>query len=106
MFALIQIFSHLEPLDILRLSRTSRDLRDLLTRRSSEHVWRTARLNVEGLPPLPPDLNEMQYANLAFDNFCHVCKNVHSICKYSSAYRPAVTILAIKFSGTVVSDPV
>ncbi|KAK7449715.1 hypothetical protein VKT23_013188 [Stygiomarasmius scandens] len=70
---IFEIFSYLEPLDILRLSRTSLDLRNLLTTRSSEHVWRTARFNFEGLPPLPPDLNEMQFAHLAFDNYCHVC---------------------------------
>ncbi|THU85005.1 hypothetical protein K435DRAFT_623945, partial [Dendrothele bispora CBS 962.96] len=63
----------LRPLDILRLSRTSRDLHDLLTSRSSEHVWRNARLNVEGLPPLPTDLNEIQYAKLMFDTICQVC---------------------------------
>ncbi|KAK7449714.1 hypothetical protein VKT23_013187 [Stygiomarasmius scandens] len=70
---IFEIFLYLEPLDILRLSRTSLDLRNLLTSRSSEHVWRAARLNVQGLPPPPTDLNEMQYANLAFDNHCHVC---------------------------------
>ncbi|THU76215.1 hypothetical protein K435DRAFT_974509 [Dendrothele bispora CBS 962.96] len=70
---IFEIFEHLEPLDILRLSRTSRDLRNLLTARSSEHVWRNARLNVEELPPLPTDLNEMQYAKLMFDTTCQIC---------------------------------
>ncbi|THU81852.1 hypothetical protein K435DRAFT_872896 [Dendrothele bispora CBS 962.96] len=70
---IFEIFSYLEPLDILRLSRTSRDLRNLLTTRSSECVWRSARLNIEGLPPLPPDLNEIRYANLMFDTTCQVC---------------------------------
>ncbi|THU86281.1 hypothetical protein K435DRAFT_970358 [Dendrothele bispora CBS 962.96] len=72
---IFEIFAHLRPLDILRLSRTSRDLHNLLTSRSSEHVWRNARLNVEGLPPLPTDLNEIQYAKLMFDTICQVCGN-------------------------------
>ncbi|KAF5373096.1 hypothetical protein D9758_001493 [Tetrapyrgos nigripes] len=77
---IFEIFSHLEPLDILHLSRTSLDLRNLLTTRSSEHIWKNARLNVEDLLPLPPDLNEIQYAHLFFDTSCGVyeryCDNV------------------------------
>ncbi|THU81981.1 hypothetical protein K435DRAFT_766953, partial [Dendrothele bispora CBS 962.96] len=77
---IFEIFGHLEPLDILRLSRTSRDLRNLLTSRSSEHVWRNARLNVEELPSLPTDLNEIQYAKLVFDAICQVCgTHCHSV---------------------------
>ncbi|KAK7449719.1 hypothetical protein VKT23_013194 [Stygiomarasmius scandens] len=95
---IFEIFLYLEPLDILRLSRTSRDLRDLLTSRSSEYIWRTARLNVEGLPPLPPDLNEMQYANLAFDNFCHACghhpcDNILWDCRLRSCLKCVSTLL-------------
>ncbi|THU81980.1 hypothetical protein K435DRAFT_464953 [Dendrothele bispora CBS 962.96] len=70
---IFEIFAHLTLLDIIRLSRTSRDLHNLLTSRSSEHVWRNARLNVEELPPLPINLNEMQYAKLMFDTVCQVC---------------------------------
>jgi len=92
----VQIFSYLEPLDILRLSRTSLDLRNLLTSRSSEHVWRAARLNVHGLPPPPTDLNEMQYANLAFDNHCHVRTfSPPYIITSMKPLRFVVTILAI-----------
>ncbi|THU77556.1 hypothetical protein K435DRAFT_973913 [Dendrothele bispora CBS 962.96] len=77
---IFEIFAHLKPLDILRLSRTSRDLHNLLTSRSSEHVWRNARLNVEGLPPLPTDLNEIQYAKLMFDTICQGCAtHCHSV---------------------------
>ncbi|KAF5355482.1 hypothetical protein D9758_006338 [Tetrapyrgos nigripes] len=39
---------------------------------SSLHVWRHARRNVMGLPSCPPDLNEFQYAILAFDRACHI----------------------------------
>ncbi|KAK7449739.1 hypothetical protein VKT23_013214 [Stygiomarasmius scandens] len=56
----IEVFRYLEPLDILRLARTSRALRCILMSRSSEDIWRAARANVEGLPPLPLDLNEPQ----------------------------------------------
>lgn len=66
-----QIFGHLAPLDILRLARTTKELRDVLMRRSVRSVW---KLSFEGIdfPPCPDDLTEPQYAHLAFDNHCHV----------------------------------
>ncbi|KAK0481359.1 hypothetical protein IW261DRAFT_1606680 [Armillaria novae-zelandiae] len=70
---LFEIFSNLEPLDLLRLSRTTKDLRALLLRRSSSFVWKRTRENVEGLPPLPEDLSEPKFAHLAFDKHCSNC---------------------------------
>ncbi|THU94523.1 hypothetical protein K435DRAFT_839841 [Dendrothele bispora CBS 962.96] len=68
-----EIFGHLNPIDILSLSRTSPELYSTLNNPSSLLVWRNARLNVEGLPSPPPDLNEIQYITLAFDRYCHAC---------------------------------
>ncbi|KAF8828951.1 hypothetical protein HHX47_DHR3001101 [Lentinula edodes] len=69
-----EIFCHLNPPDILSLARTSKKLREILMSKSSENIWRAARENVEGgLPPLPSDLNEPQFAHLIFDLYCHVC---------------------------------
>ncbi|KAJ3893127.1 hypothetical protein GG344DRAFT_18943, partial [Lentinula edodes] len=68
----LEIYSYLEPLDLLRLSRTSKDLRVFLMSRSNAIVWRTARMNVPDLPPLPSDLSEPEYANLVFASYCHV----------------------------------
>ncbi|KAK0494977.1 hypothetical protein EDD18DRAFT_289815 [Armillaria luteobubalina] len=70
---IFEIFSKLDPLDLLRLSRTTKDLRALLLRRSSTSVWKRARQNIEGLPPLPEDLSEPKYAHLAFDKYCDIC---------------------------------
>ncbi|KAF5372844.1 hypothetical protein D9758_001536 [Tetrapyrgos nigripes] len=70
---ILEVFKYLDPLDILHLSRTSKDLRGILMSRSSADIWEAARANVEDLPPLPSDLNEPQYASLAFDSFCHNC---------------------------------
>ncbi|KAJ3898634.1 hypothetical protein F5879DRAFT_1066131 [Lentinula edodes] len=75
-----KIFRYLESRDLLHLTRTSKDLRSTLMNKSSESVWRIARANVTGgLPPLPSDLNEPQYAHLMFDSYCHVC-NKHWHC--------------------------
>lgn len=70
--ASIQIFSFLLPMDLLNLSRTNKDFRNLLLRRSSAAAWKAARLHVDGLPDCPPDIAEPQYANLVFYSHCHV----------------------------------
>ncbi|KAF9010865.1 hypothetical protein BDZ89DRAFT_905262, partial [Hymenopellis radicata] len=69
---LFVIFSHLEPLDLLRMSRTTKALRSLLMDKSSRTVWKSAFLAMGGLPPIIEGLSEPQYANLLFDSHCHV----------------------------------
>ncbi|KAE9394993.1 hypothetical protein BT96DRAFT_862210 [Gymnopus androsaceus JB14] len=69
----IEIFCYLDPGDLIRLARTSKDLRGILMSKTWESVWRIARENVQDLPPLPPDLNEPQYARLLYESYCHVC---------------------------------
>ncbi|KAJ3898228.1 hypothetical protein F5879DRAFT_812906, partial [Lentinula edodes] len=68
-----QIFCHLDPGDLLRLSRASKGLRNILLSKTSESIWRFTRQNfIGGLPALPMDLNEPQYARLFFDMSCYV----------------------------------
>ncbi|KAG7086121.1 hypothetical protein E1B28_002080 [Marasmius oreades] len=69
----LEVFKHLEPRDILHLSRTNKDFRNFLMASSSLSIWREARENVSDLPPLPIDLNEPQYASLLFGNNCYAC---------------------------------
>ncbi|KAG2366955.1 hypothetical protein BDR07DRAFT_1479728 [Suillus spraguei] len=69
---LFHILSFLLPMDLLNLSRTSKDFRNLLLQRSSASAWKTARLQVDDLPDCPQDMSEPQYANLAFYPHCHV----------------------------------
>lgn len=59
-------------MDLLNLSRTSKDFRNLLLQRSSASAWKIARLQVDDLPDCPQDMSEPQYANLAFYPHCHV----------------------------------
>ncbi|KAJ7586777.1 hypothetical protein C8J56DRAFT_945546 [Mycena floridula] len=74
---LFEAFSYLEPVDIMRLSRTSKDLRTLLMTRSSAFVWRQARANVDipGLPEPLPSTSEPEYANLIPNDVCHHCNS-------------------------------
>ncbi|KAJ6597218.1 hypothetical protein DFH09DRAFT_114194 [Mycena vulgaris] len=70
---LFEIFSCLDPPDVLRLARTTKDLRNVLMRRSAISIWKSAFLNDPDLPGVPDGLNEPQYANLAFSPHCHFC---------------------------------
>jgi len=78
---LYEVFSHLHPNDLLNLSRTTRSLREIVTTRRSRDMWRSSLASVGALPSCPPDLTEIQYANLAFNNHCHFClaPDVHEI---------------------------
>ncbi|KAI0806957.1 hypothetical protein C8Q74DRAFT_1225208 [Fomes fomentarius] len=69
-----EIASHLDPLDILQLSRVSIQLRNMLHSRSARHVWLNARKNLCPPPPeCPSYLSEAQYAYLLFEVHCVHC---------------------------------
>ncbi|KAF9471388.1 hypothetical protein BDN70DRAFT_998639 [Pholiota conissans] len=70
---LFEIFSHISPLSILRLSRTTKDLRELLLHRSSSYVWKAALSSVPDLPPCPDDLSLPFWTHLVFDHHCQNC---------------------------------
>ncbi|KAI0781001.1 hypothetical protein BD413DRAFT_675505 [Trametes elegans] len=71
---LLEVFQHLEPRDLLRLSRCNKAFRDFLLNGSSMRaLWKATRRNVEGLPECPPYMSEYAYANLLFSNHCHEC---------------------------------
>ncbi|KAF8881929.1 hypothetical protein CPB84DRAFT_1791318 [Gymnopilus junonius] len=76
---LFEIFGRLEPVDLLHLARTTKDLRALLMNRSASSIWKAARANIPGLPECPQDLSEPQYADLLFGKNCEICdRNVTS----------------------------
>ncbi|KIK57122.1 hypothetical protein GYMLUDRAFT_229829 [Collybiopsis luxurians FD-317 M1] len=76
-----EIFCYLDPSDLLRLARTSKNLRNILMSKTSITVWRSSRENLPGLPPPPKDKNEPQYAQLLFENYCHVCEDTKDDCE-------------------------
>ncbi|KAJ7897220.1 hypothetical protein B0H14DRAFT_2312791, partial [Mycena olivaceomarginata] len=61
-----------KPLDVLRLSRTSKEFRELLMHKSSRSIWRSSLNNVKDLPPCPPNMTEPQWISLVFDHVCQV----------------------------------
>lgn len=70
-----QILGHLRPLDLLHLSRTTKEFRSLLMdKKTTSHIWRAARIKfAPELPDCPPSMSEPKYANLVWDQHCHVC---------------------------------
>ncbi|GJE86997.1 F-box protein [Phanerochaete sordida] len=69
----IEVVLHLNPGDLLSLSRTTKAFRDLLMRRSSAFLWKAARENLEGYPPCPEDMNEPGLASFLYTNYCSSC---------------------------------
>ncbi|KAL0577161.1 hypothetical protein V5O48_004838 [Marasmius crinis-equi] len=67
-----EILSLLTPYDLLRLSRTSKDLRKILMSKSSLSVWKASRNNA-GVPDPMPTMSEPAFARLLFDSHCHFC---------------------------------
>ncbi|KAI0794474.1 hypothetical protein C8Q74DRAFT_1248954 [Fomes fomentarius] len=69
-----EIVSHLDPLDVLQLSRVSNELRSMLQSKDSRHIWIAARKNISPpLPDCPTDMSEPLYAYLVFERFCQLC---------------------------------
>ncbi|EIN14282.1 hypothetical protein PUNSTDRAFT_140607 [Punctularia strigosozonata HHB-11173 SS5] len=76
---LLEIFSHLHPMDLLNLSHTSKPLRSLLLHGSAVGVWREARRQIEYLPECPEDMSEPAYADLCFDSYCKDCRRARVV---------------------------
>ncbi|OBZ75173.1 hypothetical protein A0H81_04815 [Grifola frondosa] len=68
-----EVMSKLKPLDILHLSRVSKDFRSMLMSKTAKHIWKAARLNIPDFPDCPPDLPEPRYATLVFERYCDGC---------------------------------
>ncbi|KAI5900798.1 uncharacterized protein SCHCODRAFT_02608814 [Schizophyllum commune H4-8] len=78
-----EVLSHLHPIDLLHLCRTTKLLRSMLLNRSTAFLWRRCMANVPehplnpgvpDVPPKPDDLNEPQWANLLYGKVgCYRC---------------------------------
>ncbi|KAF8913174.1 hypothetical protein CPB84DRAFT_1841573 [Gymnopilus junonius] len=62
------------PLDILlKLARTSKELRRLLLNKSSVSIWKASFSDISDLPECPADMSEPAWANLLFSPYCQFC---------------------------------
>ncbi|KAH9895856.1 hypothetical protein C8Q73DRAFT_689792 [Cubamyces lactineus] len=73
-----EIASHLRPIDLLQLARTSKTLRSVFLSRTSRSVWLASLNRITGLPPCPTDMTEPAYAALLFDRICMLCSATRS----------------------------
>ncbi|KAK7029572.1 hypothetical protein VNI00_014449 [Paramarasmius palmivorus] len=73
---LFEILNHVEPIDLLRLSRTCKDLRNILMSRKMSTLWKTSRQCAE-LPEIIPSMSEPAFVNLLFMPYCHVSLVLH-----------------------------
>ncbi|KII91488.1 hypothetical protein PLICRDRAFT_509418 [Plicaturopsis crispa FD-325 SS-3] len=82
-----EIMSKLAPLDILQISRVSKEFRFLVTGQKSRHIWVTARRNLPvPMPDCPSDMTEAQYAAFAFEVGCQLCGG-HTSKKWDASLR-------------------
>ncbi|KAL1727693.1 hypothetical protein EV714DRAFT_216743 [Schizophyllum commune] len=71
---LLEILTHVDPMSLRHVSRTSQALRDTLTGPRSNWIWRASYANTDhGLPPAPEDITVPQFLGLLVDQFCDVC---------------------------------
>ena len=76
-----QVFSHLDPRELLILTRTSKELRTVLTRPNCAFVWRTSRALVGLVDPtkcFANGISELAFASLLFSNHCGVRYSEHA----------------------------
>ena len=71
--ATLQVASHLDPIDLLQLSRASKDLRAFVLSRKSRPLWSTVFGNiVPQMPACPEHISEPRYAHVVFERTCDV----------------------------------
>ncbi|KAI0329843.1 hypothetical protein GY45DRAFT_828154 [Cubamyces sp. BRFM 1775] len=69
-----EVASHLNPIDLLQLSRASKDLRSFLLSRKSRPLWSTVFKNiVPQMPACPEHISEPRYAHVVFERTCDAC---------------------------------
>ena len=75
----MQIATHLTPVDLLHLARTSKRLRSIFMNKAQRHLWVAARKNMDGLPDPPSELSEPRYAAVLFSPVCFVRIEIFSL---------------------------
>ncbi|KAF6752265.1 hypothetical protein DFP72DRAFT_1047334 [Ephemerocybe angulata] len=70
---LLEIFSLLEPKDLLNMARSCKDFRQALVKPSMMHVlWRAKRIE-SGAPEPPEGFSEAKWVAFLFNTFCYSC---------------------------------
>ncbi|KAK0203523.1 hypothetical protein DFS33DRAFT_809378 [Desarmillaria ectypa] len=74
----LEIFSYLDPVDLLRLARTTKHFRSFLMSRSVLSLWKRARSYVAPLPDIFPLTSEI--IDFMFEKGCNYCASDENSC--------------------------
>ncbi|TNY21107.1 hypothetical protein DMC30DRAFT_395718 [Rhodotorula diobovata] len=80
---LTEIFSHLDPGDLLPLSMVNKQYRSLLTAKSSGRLWKVARDRLKIKDLSAGGSTEWQYASLLFAKTCQRCNGGKGVCTFA-----------------------
>ncbi|KAK0449784.1 uncharacterized protein EV420DRAFT_1564013 [Desarmillaria tabescens] len=69
----LEIFSYLDPVDLLRLARTTKHFSGFLMSRSVLSLWKRARSYVTPLPDMGPLTSEPAIIDFMFEKGCNYC---------------------------------
>ncbi|KAI0315508.1 hypothetical protein OF83DRAFT_1084918 [Amylostereum chailletii] len=68
------IFAFLPPEDLVRISRVTKEFRQVLLSKAFDGLWRESFENVRDSPPRPSDVSHRVWANIVYGGpFCHCC---------------------------------
>ncbi|GAA5821815.1 hypothetical protein JCM3770_002902 [Rhodotorula araucariae] len=76
---LIEIFSYLDPNDLLALSMVNKQYRALRTAKSSARLWKNARERLKLPTLMSGNYKEWQYASLIFGTRCQICNSAKGV---------------------------
>ncbi|RDB27245.1 hypothetical protein Hypma_004530 [Hypsizygus marmoreus] len=71
---IFEVFTHLHPLDLHHLARTTKAIRSLIMTRASSWLWELVFEQNAEVPPCPPELSFPRWTNLLFGpTICEKC---------------------------------
>ncbi|TRM67095.1 hypothetical protein BD626DRAFT_627522 [Schizophyllum amplum] len=69
---LYEIFTKMHPADLLHTARTTKMLRSMLLSASLAWIWMESYA-AQDLPPVPDDMNMLQFLSFLYDKTCYYC---------------------------------
>ncbi|KAG5716225.1 Dihydroxyacetone kinase [Termitomyces sp. T112] len=95
---LLEIFSFLQPADLLHLSRANKALRGILLDRKTNCIWKGAFMNIEQEPPpeIPEDMTYPDYTLLLYGTECSYCGKATSKVHWAARVRLCNDCIKIK----------
>ncbi|KAJ7223304.1 hypothetical protein GGX14DRAFT_427331 [Mycena pura] len=95
----LEVLRHLHPLDLLHLSRTTREFRDLLHGPALDTIWRESF--IQPLPPCPSDIPGRRWAHLLFGACtCEECGQPNTLPDFTILRRLCTQCMSRNYHNT------